>query len=441
MSRFRFLTTPPALLLIIGGMALACWPVFRWWVSRMTDGSDDPLGFVALIAAAAFLWQRRQDLRPSPYGVWLALGLILTQGMLPLPALVRGGFLVTALTLAFALPKRQPGITVLLFLSLPLVASLQYFGGYPLRIVTAVMAGEFLGGLGIDTERVGTMLRWRDHEVGVDAACSGVKLLWVTCFTAAALAARGNLTWGRTLLLLTGALVLVILLNAVRSTLLFFPESGLVVWPEWTHEGIGLGLFVMVAASLSVVAGRWSRAHLRSPLPPALPLPRPLIWAWTAGVLFTSSLAIQHETSRPPAAAADLVEWPRWFEGEKLSPVPLSPAEVRFAAGFPGQINVFQTPTGRTVIFRHVLRPSRQLHSSADCLKAAGYTLHPEPLAKDDLGRSWGSWQADGPGPVRRVRELITDRHGLHFPDPSSWFWPALLGKSNGPWTAITVMD
>jgi hypothetical protein len=441
------MTTPfPAfrvspLVLIAGGLALACWPVFRWWLARMTDGSDDPLGVAALATAGYFLWQRRREIQISPYGVWMALGLVLTQGVLPLPPLVRGACLVTALAGALALPKRQAGIVALLFLSLPVVASLQYFAGYPLRLITAEFSRTLLGLLGLDAERTGTLLQWRDHTVGVDAACSGVKMLWTTLFTAAALAARDGLGGKRTVLLLGLGLGLVVLLNGVRSSILFFPEAHLVNWPEWTHEGIGVGLFVMAAASLAALASRMGQGITRPVIPPPLPLPRPMVHAWGSAVVLSALLAIGHRSPDLPERSQAPVEWPSWFEGERLRPVPFCEAEARFAAGFPGQMNVFRSTSNRTVIFRRLFRASRELHSSADCLQASGYTMHPVPAWKDDEGRLWGRYEASGPGPVRRVRELITDGHGLTFQDPSSWFWPALLGQSTGPWTAITVME
>jgi len=35
--------------------------------------------------------------------------------------------------------------------------------------------------------------------------------------------------------------------------------------------------------------------------------------------------------------------------------------------------------------------------------------------------------------------ERIEDARGLAFTDASAWFWAAQLGRSTGPWQAITV--
>jgi len=36
----------------------------------------------------------------------------------------------------------------------------------------------------------------------------------------------------------------------LRATVLFFPEAGLVHWPGWTHEAVGLAAFIAVIAPL-----------------------------------------------------------------------------------------------------------------------------------------------------------------------------------------------
>jgi hypothetical protein len=155
----------------------------------------------------------------------------------------------------------------------------------------------------------------------------------------------------------------------------------------------------------------------------------------------SAGLACFFTATAPAEAKRETITWPTFFEGERLTPVPLSEAEERFAARFPGQIDVFTSASGRTIIFRHINRASREVHSSADCLQAAGHVMHPEPQFQDDQGRAWGQYTAEGNGPIRRLRETITDRNGVSFTDPSAWFWPALLGQSNGPWNAITVME
>ena len=47
-------------------LAVALWPTWLWMGQRMVDGSDDPLGALALAALGSLLWQHRQRLRAAP---------------------------------------------------------------------------------------------------------------------------------------------------------------------------------------------------------------------------------------------------------------------------------------------------------------------------------------------------------------------------------------
>jgi hypothetical protein len=40
-----------------------------------------------------------------------------------------------------------------------------------------------------------------------------------------------------------------------------------------------------------------------------------------------------------------------------------------------------------------------------------------------------------------RIRERIIDAGGATWTDISSWYWAALLGRSRGPWWAVTVIE
>jgi len=46
------------------------------------------------------------------------------------------------------------------------------------------------------------------------------------------------------------ALLMAVLGNVVRAVILFFPESYLVEWPGWTHEGVGLLVYTIVCLVL-----------------------------------------------------------------------------------------------------------------------------------------------------------------------------------------------
>jgi len=147
--------------------------------------------------------------------------------------------------------------------------------------------------------------------------------------------------------------------------------------------------------------------------------------------------------SRPGAAAADAAfpGWPATLDGRLLQARPLLPREQRFAAGFPGRIATFGDGR-RLYVVRWVTRATRRLHPAADCYRGAGYAIEPRALLRDADGRSWSSFIAVRGQTRLLVRERIADaRGGEAFTDASSWYWAALLARSDGPWWAWTIVE
>ncbi|HXT51060.1 MAG TPA: hypothetical protein VN811_08455 [Thermoanaerobaculia bacterium] len=144
------------------------------------------------------------------------------------------------------------------------------------------------------------------------------------------------------------------------------------------------------------------------------------------------------------SAAADAGEFPGWpssFDGRPLHERPLLPREQRFASGFPGRIATFDDGR-RTYVVRWVTRATRRLHPAADCFRGAGYSIEARPLLRDAEGRAWSSFDAVRGATRLRVRERVVDAAtGTEFTDASSWYWAALLGRSQGPWWAWTVVE
>jgi exosortase/archaeosortase family protein len=131
----------------------------------------------------------------------------------------------------------------LLALSLPLVSTLQFYLGYPLRLPTTQLSALLLRLCGIHVHANGTTLLWAGERVIVDAPCSGIHMAWAGLFVAATLACWRRLSSRDTLRLFrwTGALVFVA--NVFRSTALFFLGAGIWRLPAFAHEGIGLLVF------------------------------------------------------------------------------------------------------------------------------------------------------------------------------------------------------
>src|SRR5437870_6731755 len=125
----RIDTVPPWAWLALQAGAL--WVHWRWAAARVADGSDDPLGIVALGVLVAAVVRLAPVLRAQPLAAWLAgaLGLSIasTVAVLVAPPLV--GALLAALALACGwcafMPAGRPALPLagLAVLSLPVVSS------------------------------------------------------------------------------------------------------------------------------------------------------------------------------------------------------------------------------------------------------------------------------------------------------------------------------
>jgi hypothetical protein len=150
-------------------------------------------------------------------------------------------------------------------------------------------------------------------------------------------------------------------------------------------------------------------------------------------------LALPAQDPAPPAGTA-AHEWPHQRDGRALQPLAVHPVEQRFAARFPGHIARFSD--GRRVfVLRHVQRPTRMLHPAADCYRALGYRIEQPRLEHDAQARLWRCFVARHGDERLRVCERIEAGGGEAFADASSWFWAAALGRSRGPWLAITSVE
>ena len=239
-------------------LAAALWPIWWWMGQRMVDGSDDPLGGLALIALGTLVWQHRHRLRTAPrLGLQvLALGgAVLTTALhaqLPdlLVALV--GLLALAAGLLAFLPTQVATAPVLglSVLSLPLLASLQFYAGFPLRVVTAEVS-RWLLSAAYTVERSGSSLVVDGQLIIVDAPCSGVQMVWLGYFTACVVALVVGRTNRSFLLRLPMVSALVLVGNVLRNTVLVAFQASGVPLPGWGHEAVGLVVLAMVCGGIA----------------------------------------------------------------------------------------------------------------------------------------------------------------------------------------------
>jgi hypothetical protein len=135
----------------------------------------------------------------------------------------------------------------------------------------------------------------------------------------------------------------------------------------------------------------------------------------------------------------DEAVWPKSFEGRELHRLPLSAVDQRFADRFPGQIARF-TDGKRIIIARRVQEPTPMLHSAAVCFRGLGYRVDTPRAVKDGKDVLWSCFGAERDGESYRVCERIYDRKGGAWTDVSSWYWAAILGRTERPWYALTVV-
>lgn len=138
-----------------------------------------------------------------------------------------------------------------------------------------------------------------------------------------------------------------------------------------------------------------------------------------------------------PAAAPAFPGWPTHFEGRALQALPMTPLEERFQQDFPGRVGRF-TDGQREIVLRWVTQETRKLHASADCFKANGYRIKPLPLHRQGQ-EVWSSFTATRGAVQLRVTERIAGPQGRQWSDVSAWYWAAWMGRSAGPWWAVTV--
>jgi hypothetical protein len=138
------------------------------------------------------------------------------------------------------------------------------------------------------------------------------------------------------------------------------------------------------------------------------------------------------------SASGAFAETPQVWQGRALRPLALSVVEQRFASHFPGRITRL-TDGEQGLVLRDVSTPTRMLHPATDCYRGLGYHIEQTRLERDAQALLWRCFIAERGGVKTRVCERIVDANGASFNDTSSWYWAAQLGRSSGPWLAITT--
>jgi len=444
---------PLAPLAWLATFAAALWPAWTWAAARLADGSDDPLGLAAIAVLAVAVVRLAPQLRREPSMPWLAIAAALAAASTAVlatgPALL--GALLAALSLAAALRAFMaigtPSLALagLAVLALPVVSSLQFYAGFPLRVITAEASTRLLDVLGFAAERQGSAMVVDGRLVIVDAPCSGVQMVWMAYFCACTVAWWARLPDRVFATRVAGVGLVVLIGNVVRNSVLVGLEARGTA-PAGLHEAVGTVVLALVCIAVVLIVGRPSRSSAL-PLPPAgegrgegrSAAP----WRLRLAFVLAACGALPCIIDRNDAATESHIgavptELPREWNGRPLRPLALGAVEARFASHFPGRIARL-TDEQSVLVWRDVTAPTRMLHPAADCYRGLGYRIADARLERDAGGLLWRSFVATRGGLRVRVAERIVGHDGSAFTDASAWFWAARLGRSQGPWQAITV--
>lgn len=493
-------------------VGISFWPVWIWFVERFSDKSDEPLGLLALVTFLVIYYLRSravgertngnetsviaQDARNSlssfqasttgtSLKITSALLVLFILAQNQLPALVKAVFAVTCLVLAVKASigrgKLCFGDWCLIYLSLPLVASFNFYAGYPLRLLSAKITTFVLNTLGMPVSQEGTLLSFHGSLVQIDAPCSGIKMMWLALYLMALFLSYFKVGTLRSILLMATAVLAAVLTNTFRVILLFLVEMHLIAVPpgndEFVHQAIGLATFSLLtlAVGLAVYSGKGRNAARKSldgsvkePLPPGasenntsenvVSLSRStqtttatrtltgmrvlaVLCLIAAGLPFLSkTISTTIEPTKQHSAARAFPGWPETFEGRSLTPLLEDAGKGEAFASFPGKLRAF-TDGKRTILMRWLTQPTRQLHPASDCYRAIGYEVDWQPLIIDGEGKRWSCFSAKQGKNLVFVKERIADENGGTWSDVSSWYWSAMLGSTTAPWWSITVED
>ena len=244
---------------VIAILLLAFWDSWRWLVQRTWVTPDEAvtlLVMIAVVAGSAILqWRRRGAL--GRLAAWPFAAALLSYGtaILVAPPIVCAAIAVaTTLAAVWSAGHRQaPPLAFwgLCCLVLPIVPTLQFYLGYPMRVVSAVLTVPLLQLNGLAVTREGTALVWNGEHIQFDAPCSGVTMVWAGMLLVFAVATIQRHDFATLVRAVMAGLRLLLVANVLRAASLFYVEVGtLPLRGEAWHQAIGLAAFGLAMLGL-----------------------------------------------------------------------------------------------------------------------------------------------------------------------------------------------
>lgn len=241
-------------------MLAATWHSAAWMLDRLHTSPEEGLTLfatAALLAGLAVPRLRGNGLAPAipvtTVAILLAFHAALTMADAPLlfrASLAVTGLLWIAYRAAFE-SRPPPAFWVLIALSMPVLPSLQFVLGYPMRLVSAVLTVGLLDLQGVPTGRDGTYVTIGGETVQFDAPCSGVAMLWTLTLVTLMFALVNRFSPARLSAAMALTASLAVVCNVLRVSSLLFADAALTgTGIPWVHEAIGLAAFAISASGL-----------------------------------------------------------------------------------------------------------------------------------------------------------------------------------------------
>lgn len=425
-------------------MLIACWGVWRWYFLRLTTSSDEVFGILALVAIVFFSF--KENNKPQSFRF-----LIISTALLFIyaiiysftPPLIRAFVAVTSLTIFLSGWRFGKtfhfGIWSLFLLSLPIIASMQFYLGYPMRVIIGE-ATEFILRLnGFSIFREGVCLHFGEKMIWIDAPCSGVKMLWTGFFLTSVLITlyRFNLT--KSVFALVIAFAIILIGNIFRAVGLFYLEAEIVKMPDFAHSGIGIISFILTCIGI-VLALHKLRQQSKTFESESPNLNSNNVVYLFLIACFTAFIAPFFVQTSQNIVKQTSVEFPKYFENRQLQQLDLSEKEKFFLIEFPGEVKRF-TDGRREIIIRFVTEATRKLHPATDCFLAIGFEIKTLPIKLDEKNNKWACFSAKKNKETLKVCERIYTDSGESWTDVSAWYWSALSDLNATGYWAITVAE
>lgn len=257
---------------LFAALLVACWPVWPWYLTATLDGSNDYAGLLAAATVGLVAWYSGETKQmPTARGLCLPALALIGFGIASLagvPNALRAT--LAGLAIAAMLSSWRFGtmlylpLLALCLLALPLAASIQFYLGYPLRVLAGNFSVLLLQMNGLHVVLEGTLLNWQGQLIAIDAPCSGVKMMWSSMYLSYTLAALSRLSSLRTMLVMLFTVFAVVCANGLRAAALFYTETGIVALPDWAHSAIGVVCFTLALGAIVYAMGQAKHWQMRS---------------------------------------------------------------------------------------------------------------------------------------------------------------------------------